>query len=240
MTAVPPRRRQQPLNLDGAWLVTESTEGAKEVPGMSVVADARGFTIVGPEPGTERTIPWELTTGFTCQRPARLPDGSPATMLEVGLANGRVLQLMLPVNRVPPSETVVVETELAVMSERYGGLRAPVSGSETATPQAAAPQAAAPQAATSQSAGKFESSGTLAGESPRGASGVRPAAPDERLERAGTAQRAAGAQPNGSSPNGSSPNGFSSGGLSRQDAVRPLAPTAPTTTPARLPPPHQL
>ena len=135
MTAVPPRRRQQPLNLEGAWLVTESPDGAKEVPGMSVVADARGFTLTGPEPGAERTIPWALTTGFTCQRPARLPDGSPATMLEVGLANGRVLQLMLPVNRVPPSETVVVETELAVMSEQYGGQRPPVTQPEAAVAQ---------------------------------------------------------------------------------------------------------
>ena len=121
MTPLPPRRRQHPLHLDGVWLVTGSIEGSREVPGMSVVADPRGFTIVGPEPGTERTVPWEQTTSFTCQRPARLPDGSPATVLEVGLANGRVLELLLPVNRIPPSETVVVETELAVMAEQYGG-----------------------------------------------------------------------------------------------------------------------
>src|SRR5271155_5367582 len=71
VTAVPPRRRQQPLHLDGAWLVTETPDGPREVPGMSVVADARGFTIAGPEAGTERTVPWAQTTGFTCQRPAR-------------------------------------------------------------------------------------------------------------------------------------------------------------------------
>src|ERR1700691_2185906 len=104
MTPLPPRRRQAPLLLDGAWLVTRTTEGTKEVPGMSVVADPRGFTIVGPESGRERTVPWDQTTGFTCQRPARLPDGSPATVLEVGLANGHVLELLLPVTRVPPSE----------------------------------------------------------------------------------------------------------------------------------------
>src|SRR5580700_7803617 len=102
---------------------------------MSVVADSRGFTLTGPEPGAERTIPWALTTSFTCQRPARLPDGSPATMLEVGLANGRTLQLLLPVNRVPPSETVVVETELAVMSEQYGGTRSPITQPEAVEPQ---------------------------------------------------------------------------------------------------------
>jgi hypothetical protein len=92
---------------------------------MSVVADQKGFTIVGPEPDKERTVPWEQTTSFTCQRPARLPDGSPATVLEVGLANGRVLELLLPVTRVPPSETVVVETELAVMAEQYGHDKSP-------------------------------------------------------------------------------------------------------------------
>ena len=119
MTPFPPRRRQHPLLLEGVWLMTGSPEGARPVPGMSVVADPKGFTLCGPDPGTERTIPWEQTTVFTCQRPARLPDGSPATVLEVGLSNGRVLELLLPVTRVPPSETVVVETELAVMAEQY-------------------------------------------------------------------------------------------------------------------------
>jgi hypothetical protein len=118
---MPSQRHHRALNLDGAWLLTESPEGTKEVPGMSIVADSRGITLTGPEAGTERTIPWQMTTGFQCQRPARLPDGSPATVLEVSLVNGRELQLLLPVTRVPPSETVVVETELAVLCERYGG-----------------------------------------------------------------------------------------------------------------------
>jgi hypothetical protein len=197
MTAVPPRRRQQPLNLEGAWLVTESPDGTKDVPGMSVVADARGFTVVGPEPGAERTIPWSLTTGFTCQRPARLPDGSPATMLEVGLANGRVLQLMLPVNRVPPSETVVVETELAVMYEQYGGTR----------PTGAAPDAPAPL------------TGNLKPLSAQHSAEVRPQSSDERpgVKRNAAHEHAGEAagprsQPSGSSANGSSANGPSANG----------------------------
>src|SRR5580692_2271187 len=121
MTTMPSKRHPRALNLVGAWLLTETPEGTKEVPGMSIVADSRGLTLTGPEVGTERTIPWQMTTGFQCQRPARLPDGSPATVLEVSLVNGRELQLLLPVTRVPPSETVVVETELAVLSDRYGG-----------------------------------------------------------------------------------------------------------------------
>ncbi len=202
MTAVPPRRRQQPLNLDGAWLVTESPEGTKDLPGMSVVADARGFTIAGPEPGSERTIPWELTTGFTCQRPARLPDGSPATMLEVGLANGRVLQLMLPVNRVPPSETVVVETELAVMSEQYGGRRPPVPGRDVTTLEKAAGEVAREGSTERLGRPRFETQERVATPAVVGA-GVGAA-------RGVNAGAAAGVRGNGSSANGSSTNGLSS------------------------------
>jgi hypothetical protein len=135
VTTIPPRRRQQSLRLDGVWLLTQTSEGTHEIPGMSVVADSKGFTIAGPESGNERTVAWELTTGFTCQRPARLPDGSPATVLEVGLANGRVLELLLPVTRVPPSETVVVETELVVMSEMYGGGKPRPAAQAQGTPE---------------------------------------------------------------------------------------------------------
>lgn len=153
MTPLPPRRRQHPLLLEGVWLNTGSPEGARQVPGMSVVADPKGFTLSGPDPGTERTIPWEQTTGFTCQRPARLPDGSPATVLEVGLSNGRVLELLLPVTRVPPSETVVVETELAVMAEQYGVARPASEQPQTATalpPGQAAPAPSQPAPAPLQ------------------------------------------------------------------------------------------
>jgi hypothetical protein len=238
VTAFPPRRRQQPLNLEGAWLVTESPEGSKEVPGMSVVADARGFTVVGPEPGSERTIPWELTTGFTCQRPARLPDGSPATMLEVGLANGRVLQLMLPVTRVPPSETVVVETELAVMSEQYGGRRPQVAGREATTLDK-------PQADIGRE-GSTERLGAPRREPPERV--ATPAGVGAAVGVGASVGASVGSGPlaNGSSANGSSANGLSSLQVAgRSFAPEPsgssvaVAPVEPAEAPAQGGPPAQ-
>ena len=140
---------------------------------MSVVADPKGFTLSGPDPGTERTIPWEQTTGFTCQRPARLLDGSPATVLEVGLANGRVLELLLPVTRVPPSETVVVETELAVMAEQYGGQKPGSDPQAQVQPQAHRTEPSDRSSGASGSAPAVSSGGSGSGSS--GRSG--PAAP---------------------------------------------------------------
>ncbi len=188
---MPSKRHPRALNLDGAWLLTETPEGTKEVPGMSIVADSRGLTLTGPEVGTERTIPWQMTTGFQCQRPARLPDGSPATVLEVSLVNGRELQLLLPVTRVPPSETVVVETELAVLSDRYGGKKegSKPKGRDTSAPAdvpgaapaaAGAPVAAAAAAtdvppAPEASAAPAESAPPLAEQAPVFAAGNGPA-----------------------------------------------------------------
>jgi hypothetical protein len=160
MTAIPSRRRQQFL-LEGAWLVNESGGASSEVPGMSVAADSRGFTLCGPEPGSERTIPWNQTTRFACQRPARLPDGSPATVLEVGLVNGRTLKLLLPVTKVPPSETLVVETELAAMSSRFR--EAPTQKpAESETPAAETARSAAGTAGA-RTAGRSSSAASSAG-----------------------------------------------------------------------------
>ncbi|MFZ0668259.1 MAG: hypothetical protein WAM97_21100 [Acidimicrobiales bacterium] len=119
MTTMPGRPGQRVLELDGVWLSTDSPEGPWQVPGLSVTADSRGLTIAGANTVTERTIPWSQTTRFSCHQPTRLRDGSPATVLEIGLANGRTLQLLLPVSLVPPSETLVVETELSAMSNRF-------------------------------------------------------------------------------------------------------------------------
>jgi len=115
-----PNGSNRPLRLEEVWLVAAGSKGPHAVPGISVVADGRGFNILGPQPGAERIVLWNQMTAFSCHRPARLPDGSPATVLEIGLANGRTLELLLPVSRVPPSETLVVEAELAAMAERYG------------------------------------------------------------------------------------------------------------------------
>lgn len=111
--------RRRPVRLDQVWLSVSSGPTTKAVPGVTVVADSKGFTLLGPEAGSERTIAWERTTGFSCQRPGRLPDGSPVTVLEVHLANSKVLELLLPVSKVPPSETIVVETELSMLAGRH-------------------------------------------------------------------------------------------------------------------------
>lgn len=120
MTTVPGRKRAQ-LRVDDVSVLAETPQGPTVVGGIALAADDDGLTVIGPDPASQRVLPWRALAGFVCQEPTTLPDGEPATILEVGLAQGRTLKFLLPVGQVPPSETIVLETELAALASQFGG-----------------------------------------------------------------------------------------------------------------------
>ena len=141
MTAPSPRRKRGQLRLDEVWLVADTPQGSSMVPGISLVADGDGLTVVGPNPDAEHVLRWPTTTSFTCQRQAQLSDGRPATMLEIGRVDGRVLRFLLPVARVAPAETVVLEAQLETLAAQNGAMlvpKAPVTPAAPAAPAAPA------------------------------------------------------------------------------------------------------
>ncbi len=120
MTSLPPRKRTF-LRLDDICVVANTPSGISVVPGVALVADEDGVAVVGPDPSARHLLPWPALSGFTCQEQSTLPDGRPATVLEVELAQGRVLRFLVPVEKVPPSETIVLETQLQALAAAHGG-----------------------------------------------------------------------------------------------------------------------
>ena len=122
------------VHLDDVHLSGDTPQGPTVVPGLSLVADSRGFTVVGPQPGVERTLTWPQIDQCTFRDPAVLPDGRPATVLEVTV-DGRSLRFLLAVERISPVQATAIEAQLNTL---LAVGRAPVS-SGSAGPASTAP-----------------------------------------------------------------------------------------------------
>ena len=107
------------LQLDGVFLTGDTPQGATVVPGLSLVADSRGFSVIGPQPGVERTLAWSQLEHFSFRHPGTLPDGRPATILEATV-DGQALRFLLAVEQVSPGQAAGIESQLNSMISVYG------------------------------------------------------------------------------------------------------------------------
>jgi hypothetical protein len=80
---------------DGVWLIGEAWGRQAASPNVGLTLDSRGLTVTGPAPGQSSTLPWTWIQSFSAGAPMTFPDGSPATVVEVGLI-GRTITLLVP------------------------------------------------------------------------------------------------------------------------------------------------
>lgn len=169
MTSLSNRKRSL-LRIDDVSVAVETGQGPAVVTGIVLLADDDGLAVVGPEPTSRHVLPWTALRSVACQEPTTLPAGEPATVLEVVLAQGRSLRFMLPVSQVRPSETIVLETQLAALLSQHGDLpatptdAAPLEAEPMTHMQSASDPSSPGDGATDQTSG----SGLSAGPSPSG------------------------------------------------------------------------
>jgi hypothetical protein len=82
-------------HFQGVWLIGEAWGRQAASPNVGLTLDSAGLTVSGPAPGQSSTIPWTWVQSFSAGAPMTFPDGSPATVVEVGLI-GRSITLLVP------------------------------------------------------------------------------------------------------------------------------------------------
>ncbi len=79
----------------GVWLIGEAWGQQAASPNVGLTLDDRGLTVTGPAAGQSNTLPWSWVQRFRAGAPMTFPDGTPATVVEVGLI-GRSITLLIP------------------------------------------------------------------------------------------------------------------------------------------------
>ena len=80
---------------DGVWLIGEAWGQQAASPNVGLTLDGRGLTVTGPAQGQSNTLPWTWVQRFRPGTPMTFPNGTPATVVEVGLI-GRSITLLVP------------------------------------------------------------------------------------------------------------------------------------------------
>lgn len=96
----------------------ETEVGHRRVDGVSVILDANGVAVRGPEPGSLRLMPWRALEYLRFDRPAAMADGRPAVALLLG-TTGRQLRLLVPCDDLPPERATAVAASLSALVCRY-------------------------------------------------------------------------------------------------------------------------
>ncbi len=79
----------------GVWLIGEAWGQQAASPNVGLTLDGSGLTVTGPSQGQSNTLPWTWVQRFRPGAPMSFPDGTPATVVEVGLI-GRSITLLVP------------------------------------------------------------------------------------------------------------------------------------------------
>ena len=88
---------------DGVWLIGEAWGHQAASPNVGLTLDERGLTVTGPAQGQSNTLPWTWVQRFRPGTPMTFPDGTPATVVEVGLI-GRSITLLVPPSQLRDDE----------------------------------------------------------------------------------------------------------------------------------------
>jgi len=129
-------RREEPtggFQLDGVSLVGDPSVAPEVVEGLTLLFDATGFVIVGPEPGASRRVAWSAVTVAVVGLVVAGTDGGMATPLDV-TASGRTVRFMLPARRVSQAEVSLLERRILEWKGPPGPEPEPEAGAYSARP----------------------------------------------------------------------------------------------------------
>ncbi len=99
------------FRLDGVSLIGDPTVAPEVIDGLTLLFDARGFVIIGPEPGASRRVHWSAVADAMVGMVAAGTDGGIATPFDV-TASGRTVRFMLPASRVSQAQVSLLERGL--------------------------------------------------------------------------------------------------------------------------------
>ena len=99
------------LRFDGVALVGRTAQGPTVIEGLGLAFDDQGVTIVGPQPGAERRVPWSGVSAASCGAPATTPGGRVATPLDL-TSGDRTVRFFLYGDRVPGADIAQLATSL--------------------------------------------------------------------------------------------------------------------------------
>jgi hypothetical protein len=125
-----PERPQEPVapgqgdltsgfQLDGVSLVGDPALGAQVTEGLTLLVDATGFVIVGPELGASRRVQWSAVASAVVGLVVAGTEGGIATPLDV-TASGRTVRFMLPASRVSQAQVSLLERLLLEWKGAFG------------------------------------------------------------------------------------------------------------------------
>jgi hypothetical protein len=114
-----------PLGPDAIVLRHISIEGVvagrvSVVSGLSLMLDAGGITVDGPEPGASRRLPWSMVRDLQYWESGVLPDGGPAASLTAAVGD-RAVRWLIPTSQMTPD----TEAALRAVVGRVNGQDAP-------------------------------------------------------------------------------------------------------------------
>lgn len=101
--------------LHGVYLSGSTDRGPTVVGGLGLLADGVGLTVLGPEAGTVRRMPWGRASTVACRSTARMPDGCEAAALEVDI-DGFALRLFVPLEALGPQGPQGLEDRLSLLA----------------------------------------------------------------------------------------------------------------------------
>jgi len=134
--------------LDGVALAGDPAQGAAPTEGLSLLFTEAGIGVRGPQPDTERLLPWAAIDTGSCREQTNLPDGRIAMVMTL-TAGAQQVRFLLPADNVSPGQAAYLDQALPAWIARYkapspGSARPPASPAPSPPAQAPPTPAQAP------------------------------------------------------------------------------------------------
>jgi hypothetical protein len=110
--------------LDGVALAGDPARGTAPTEGLSLLFTGAGITVRGPQPETERLLPWSGLDTASCRDQVQLPTGGAAAVLLL-TSGAQTIQFLLPSEKVSPGQAAYLDQALPAWLARYRGAGAP-------------------------------------------------------------------------------------------------------------------
>jgi len=129
--------------LDGVALAGDPAQGATPTEGLSLLFTEAGIGVRGPQPGTERLLPWAAIDTGSCREQTNLPDGRIAMVMTL-TAGAQHVRFLLPADNVSPGQAAYLDQALPAWITRYKAPAPAPAGPSASPPEPPAPAQAPP------------------------------------------------------------------------------------------------
>ncbi|MHB1547939.1 MAG: hypothetical protein ACYCV5_04690 [Acidimicrobiales bacterium] len=129
--------------LDGVALAGDPAQGAAPTEGLSLLFTEAGIGVRGPQPGTERLLPWAAIDTGSCREQTNLPDGRIAMVMTL-TAGAQQVRFLLPADNVSPGQAAYLDQALPAWIRRYKAPSPVAAGPPVSPPPTPAPSQAPP------------------------------------------------------------------------------------------------